>query len=337
MKRRQVTIKDIAKMLNLSKSTVSRALSNAEDISKKTREKVIRKARELDYQPNRSAISLLKGKTNTLGVIIPSFTIHFYARVVSSIQNEALKYGYNIMVCQTNEDYLQEKDNVDILLRSGVDGIALSLSRNTQNVDHILRLRKKGIPVVLFNRIIPGRGFSTVSLDDFNGARKATGYLIQSGRRKIAYIGGPEVILLAKMRREGFEDAMRESSLDIKSEWIFESNFSFEDGFSFAEEMLGRKEHPDAIFCVCDQVAFGVMDCLKRNGIRIPDDIAVAGFTNETVSSLTEPPLTTVSQPMDEMGKKIAGLLIGHIRHFSIHHPPVEHVFSPELVIRSST
>ncbi len=336
MKRRQVTLKEIAKRLDISKSTVSRALSGADDVSPGTRKRVLDTAREMDYQPNITALNLMKGRTNTIGVVIPAFTIPFYARVISSIQNEMLKSGYNVMVCQSNENHEQEVKNIDILIRSGVDGIALSMARDTRGFNHLLKLKKKGIPLILFNRVVKDMGFSTVTVNDLEGARMATNYLVKNGRKRIVFIGGPEGILLARMRRQGYEQILVENGFQVNRDLMFEGDFTYEAGVSFTEVLLRRKIPFDAVFCVCDQVAYGVMDVLKRNRLAIPEQVSVMGFTNETVSSITSPPLTTISQPMDEIGVKVAETLLDHIHHATMDFVPVQVEFDPFLLVRGS-
>jgi len=336
MKRRQVTIKDIAAELGISKSTVSRALGGAEDISKATRERVLYAAESMDYHPNVSALNLIAGKTKTIGVIIPAFTIPFYSRVISALQNEALKSGYNIMVCQSNEDHRQEQKNLDLLVRSGVDGIALSLARDTSRTDHLEKLKARGIPVVLFNRVVENMPISTVTVDDFGGAKRAVEYLISRGRSRIGYIGGPEGILLAQKRRSGYLQALKDAGIEVDERIICDSGFTLEDGKKCTSRILMVQPGIDALFCVCDQVAYGAMERLKEAGIGIPGEIAVVGFTNEAVSALTSPSLTTVSQPMEEIGISVARILLDHIGHYTASYPPVHQVFEPELVVRGS-
>lgn len=337
MKRRQSTLKDIAHELNISKSTVSRALRNANDVSEDTRRLVLATAHKLDYQPNISALNLMKGKTRTLGVCIPSFTIPFYAGAISGFQNEAWAAGYNIMVCQSNENYTQELSNINMLIRSGVDGIALSLSRETANYAHIQKLKQKGIPVVLFNRVVQDIELSTVRVDDYGGAEKLMQHLISQGNKRIAYIGGPSNLMLSQNRQAAYRDVLSAYQLPIEDNLLIESNFTIESGRDCCQRLLQSKVSFDALFCVCDAVAYGAIQVLKEAGLHIPGDVAVAGFTNEIFSEQTSPRLTTVSQPIHQIGQTTAHILIEHINHFSTKYEVQHQTLDTELIIRDST
>jgi DNA-binding LacI/PurR family transcriptional regulator len=336
VKKRPVTIKDIAERLNLSKSTVSRALTDAEDINSETKHCVLEMAKKLKYQPNSSALNLIKGKTNTLGIIIPSFTIPFYATAISGIENYAKVHGYNIIACQSNESYQQEEENINILLRSGVDGIALSLSKETKNFEHLIPLKELGIPVVLFNRVANTEEFSTVTANDYLGAKNAVSFLISRRKRSIAFIGGPQSLLLSKNREKGYRDALIEEGIAQNGKAIVASDFSIESGRKAAKKLLKAFPQMDAIFCICDEVALGVLEELKQQKISVPENIAVVGFTNELVSKYTSPALTTVGQPMFEIGQKTAEILIEHIKHFSVNFNPMHYVFDTKFVDRES-
>lgn len=330
-----ITIKDIAKALNISKSTVSRALRDRYDINPETRKAVMEMAVKMDYRPNKVAQSLKKRKTFTIGVIIPSFTIPFYSSAISGIQGKADEDKYNLLICQSNESYENELKSLETLLDSQVDGIIMSLSRDTGSYDHIERLLAKKVPVVLFNRVVYNLNVSKVTVDDYNGARMIVEHLISLGRKRIAHITGPLNLQMARNRRKGYIDALSSAGIQSDPSLMVEGDFTIEHGFHCAEKLLDSGVLPNAIFCVCDSMAFGVMKSLKNRGYKIPEDIAVAGFTNEHIASLVDPPLTTMSQPVFDIGYNAADLLINQINNSQF--KPEHRELKTHLVIREST
>lgn len=332
---RIVTIKDIAKALNLSKSTVSRALRDRYDINPETRKAVLEMARKMDYRPNKIAQSLKKRRTNTIGVIIPSFTIPFYSYAISGIQGKADSEKYDVLICQSNESYQKELSCLETLLSSQVDGIILSLSRDTGDYFHLQQLVEKSIPIVLFNRVAYTLKLSKVTVDDYHGARTMVEHLLDIGKRRIAHITGPLNLQMARNRRKGYLDALAKAGIKPCDELIIEGDFTIENGVTCCKQLLNLSQPPDAIFCVCDAMAFGVMMEIKKQGLTIPDDIAVGGFTNEHVAPLVDPPLTTISQPVYEIGQNAAELLIHQInnQYFQTEHRELK----TNLIIRGST
>lgn len=307
---KRYTIKDIAQQLNLSKSTVSRALRDSYDVSAKTKQKVMKLVKKLDFEPNAVAMNLRQHKTLTIGVVIPSFRIPFYSTAICGIHEAAANAGYNVMICQNEESYESEIINVNSLIKSRVDGLIISFSKKTSDYDHILKIQRKDFPVVLFNRISDELNLPSVSVDDYESAYDATNYLAKRGCKHIAHITGPDNLKLSQDRKSGFIQCLKDRSLRIRESWIVESDFSIESGKKATEYLLSLPVKPDAIFCVCDAVAFGVMMVLKNKGIRIPQDISVMGYTDEPVAVLVDPPLTTVTQPIFEIGKRAGQLLI---------------------------
>lgn len=330
----KITIELLAQKLNLSKSTISRAFRDSFDINPKTKQRILEAAKELDFEPNSIAKSLREKKTQRIGVIIPSFTIPFYAQAICGIQEIASKEGYTLLICQSDESYEAEMQNVKSLLNSRVDGIIMSLTTETTQYKHILQLHKKDIPVVLFNRIIDIPNTSKVLVDDYDSSYKMTEYLISRGYKNIIYIAGPKNLMLTSNRLKGFRNAMYVGKIELSEESIFYGDFSIESGFKCAEEIL-RKVKPDAIFCSCDNVAFGVIKYLKKRGISVPGDIAVAGYTDEPFAALIDPALTTIRQPIHEIGETAAQLLIKKLKY--PYSKPEVKVLPTELIIREST
>lgn len=330
----KITIEKIAEMLNISKSTVSRAFRDSYDINPETKKMVLEIARELNFEPNSIAQSLRDKRTKRIGVIIPSFTIPFYASAICGIQEIAGSEGYNLLICQSDESYENELFNVKSLIQSRVDGIIMSVSKETTNFNHIVKLRDNGIPIVLFNRTTDVPQVSKVRVDDYKGSYEMTEYLISKGYRNIAYLAGPKNLAITQNRFRGFVDAMSAEKIDINDKAVLYGDFCIESGMERCAQLLSQYK-PDAIYCICDNVAFGVIKYLKENQYKIPEDIAVAGFTDEPVAALIDPPLTTVHQPIKEIGSKAAELLF---KQFKYSNTKPELILLPtELIIRKST
>ena len=333
MNQKKLTIVDIANMLNVSKSTVSRAFRDSYDIHSETKDRILKFAKEINFEPNSIAKSLKEKKTKTIGVLIPSFSIPFYATAICGIQEQVAKNGYNLLICQSNETYADEVIGLKMLVSSRVDGIIMSVSSETVKNNHIVQVKEMGIPVVLFNRTID-LDISKVKVDDYGGSYKMTEHLISRGHKKIFFIAGPSNLILSQQRLSGFKDAMYVNKIDVTENMIFPSNFTIESGRDVATEILSQKDKPDAIFCICDNVAFGVIQYLKEHGYKIPADVAVAGYTDEPVASLIDPPLTTVRQPIKDIGINAAELLFRQLKYSNF--KPVDITMPVQIIIRES-
>jgi DNA-binding LacI/PurR family transcriptional regulator len=336
MKKGQITIKDIANELKISVSTVSRALRDAPEINPATKKIVVDMAKKLNYEPNNVAISLRNSRTHTLGIIVPDLTIHFFASNISGIQDVAAAHGYNVMICLSNESYQTEISNVNTLVTSRVDGILASLSRETANYDHLNNLRAKGIPLVLFDRVSDEVDTSKVIVDDHDGAFMAVEHLIQTGCKRIAHISGPESLSISKTRLKGYLDAMQAYNMEVSDELIVRTNLTENDNYDTAKALIDIPNPPDGIFAITDPVAIRAMVAIKEKGLRIPEDIAVVGFTNAPISTIIEPSLTTVSQPAYSIGQISANLVLDQINNpEEFIHQSV--VLKTELIVRNST
>lgn len=333
---RQITIKDIAKELNISVSTVSRALRGLPDVNSDTRKAVEDLAKKLDYHPNAVALSLVKSKTYTVGIIIPNFVIHFYSSAIGGIQDVLSAAGYNIMICQSNETYKTEVSNVQTLINSRVDGLIVSQSKETQNLDHFKLVLDKHIPLVSFNRTLGSLPASKVEVDDYDGAFNAVEYLIRTGCQRIAHIAGPQNLHISQNRFRGYQDALAKHQIPFREDYVKYCDFSIESGKGSMTELLLLPEIPDAVFVVSDYAAFGVISALKERRINIPDEVSVVGFTDEPFSSLIEPALTTVAQPTYEIGRATAALFLKQVNNPDHLHPETQ-LLKTELRIRNST
>lgn len=338
MKNSQVTIKDIAKTLNISPSTVSRALKDHPDISTATKKAVKKLAEELDYQPNSVALSLRKSKTFTIGIIIPQIVHHFFSTVISGIEDVAYEAGYHVMICQSNESYEREVLNTQALVASRVDGMLVSVAQETDDIKHFQGLISKGIPLVFFDRIVNGLDTSSVVVDDFEGAYHAVEYLLKTGCRRIAHLAGPNNLVNSQSRKKGYEKALDDYNIAPQPGHIVVAGLTIEDGRKACLTLLEQETMPDAIFAANDPLALGAMQVLKEKGISIPEQVSIIGFSNEPMTSLMDPAMTTVAQPGFEMGQLAARLLLEEIVNSNDgQQKTVTKELTTELVIRNST
>jgi len=330
------TIKDIAKRLNLSASTVSRALRDLPDVKPETMKAVKELAKEWNYQPNPIAQGLVKKKSYNIGVIIPDFMIHFYAEALSGIYKVANDAGYNVMVCQTNETYNNELKSLRTLVSSRVDGLIVAISKETHDFDHLNSLNLSKTPLVVFNRVSNKIGASKVVFDDLKSGYKATRHLIDCGCKNIAHIAGPDNLQLSEDRKEGYKNALEKCGLKYDEELVVSCDFSLENGKEAMEKIIQTGKKVDGIFTVCDAAAYGAMAVLKSAGYKIPEDVSVIGFTNEPFAKLIEPSLSTISQPSYEIGETATHLLLKHIEN-KVEFVPETRILETELIERNSS
>ncbi|MGF1635747.1 MAG: LacI family DNA-binding transcriptional regulator [Cyclobacteriaceae bacterium] len=310
MSSEQITIKDIAKKLNIAPSTVSRALKDHPDISSATKKAVADLAEQLDYQPNTVAQNLRKSKTFTIGVIVPEIVHYFFSSVISGIEDVAYSSGYHVMICQSNELLEREKMNANALMASRVDGLLVSISKETENANHFLSLQKRGIPIVQFDRCLPSLNTSSVVVDDYEGALHATEHLIQKGCKRIAHLMAPSNLEISKERARGYQKALQNYQIEYDPELSVQGD-SFKSGYKAALKLLNSDKNPDAFFAVNDLAAIGAMKAIKSKGLRIPEDVAIVGFSDDpTITELMDPPLTSVLQPGFEMGMLATRMLL---------------------------
>jgi len=336
----QITIKDIARELGISPSTVSRALKDHPDISTATKKAVNELAQKLNYQPNIVALSLRSKKTNTLGVVIPEVVHFFFSTVINGIESVAHQAGYSVILAQSRESAKVEAGSLKTMFNSRVDGILLSISRETTDVEHIEWIMKRGMPLVFFDRKYDMPSVSSVTVDDYAGAKKAVKHLIDQGNKKIMHIKGPSHLLITVDRYRGYADALKEAGIPEDTNLLF----SCETGEigEACEEIKKRlpKEQPEAIFASTDPLAIGAIKGIKEMGLSVPNDIAVAGFSNWQNGEFMQPTLTTVDQPGFEMGQEAAKLLISQIEQKmkdKLDPVPVSKVLDTKLIVRESS
>ncbi|WP_456422302.1 LacI family DNA-binding transcriptional regulator [Lutibacter sp.] len=334
----RITLKKIAKEFGVSISTVSKALKDSHEISEETREKIKAFADYYNYKPNSLALQLRNQKTSVIGVIIPEIVHHFFSTVINGIEQYANEKGYNVMVCLSNESYKKEVSNFTVLTNGSVDGLIVSIARETQEnkvYKHFDAIISDDFPLVLFDRIIDELKCDKVIIDDIGGAHKATNHLIEIGAKRIALITTQDYITVGSLRKQGYLKALKTSGITIEENLIYKIDDT-QDLYKQIEKVIQVKNPPDAILAVNEIYAAIALKIAKEKGLSIPKDIAIIGFTSGLISEFTDPPLTSVVQHGDLMGKQAAELLINRIENTA----PSEYqkvVISSNLKIRKST
>jgi LacI family transcriptional regulator len=334
----RVTIKDLAKRMNLSVSTISRALHNHPSIGAETTKEVWKLAKQLGYFPNSVASNLRRRKTNMIGVIVPRIDITFHSYVISGVEEVAYKLGYNVTIYQSRDSLEREIAITSILQTNMVAGIIACLALETRNCNHFSRFNSLKVPLVFYDRVSNDLEASKVIIDDFDAASRVTQHLIDTGCRKIAHIAGCQTTSIFASRLEGYKAALIRNNLSYDPALVYcTSNLTYEEGAKGARKLLKLPELPDGIFCANDYTAIGAIQAIKKANLKIPDDIAVAGFSNYPVSTIIEPALTTIDDRAFEMGKTAARMLIRQIEERDANIASETIVIKTDLIVREST
>jgi LacI family transcriptional regulator len=334
----RVTIKDLAKRMNLSVSTISRALHNNPSIGAETTKEVWKLAKQLGYFPNSVASNLRRRKTNMIGVIVPRIDITFHSYVISGVEEVAYKLGYNVTIYQSRDSLEREIAITSILQTNMVAGIIACLALETRNCNHFSRFNSLKVPLVFYDRVSNDLEASKVIIDDFDAASRVTQHLIDTGCRKIAHIAGCQTTSIFASRLEGYKAALIRNNLPYDPAMVYcTSNLTYEEGAKGARKLLKLPELPDGIFCANDYTAIGAIQVIKKANLKIPDDIAVAGFSNYPVSTIIEPALTTIDDRAFEMGKTAARMLIRQIEERDANIASETIVLKTDLIVREST
>ena len=334
---KKATVHDIALKLGVTASTVSRALNDHPRISAVTKKLVLKTAKEFNYQPNNIAAALRMGKSRLIGIIVPTANRNFFSSVVRGIEEIADSLGYKVILCQSYEIYEKEVQTINALLNARVDGIIVSIGKNTEKFDHFKSVIDKGIPLVLFDRITDLLEVNQVVIDDYMAAYKSVEHLIQQGYGRIAHFTNPKKINIYKERFRGYLDALKENGIPFDPELIIESNMQLEDGQQSVKSMLAKGLDFDAIFSASDYAAMGAMQILKENNVEVPGDVGIVGFGNEPFTSFTSPALSTVDQMSIAMGHVTAELFFDLLKADPKKVIPQKVVLKPELIIRASS
>lgn len=309
-----VTIKDLAKRLNISVSTVSRALRNTSDINPITKRAILDLAKELNYEPNVMAQGLVKRKTKIIGVIVPVIHSNYFSQALSGMTEVATEFDYHLMFCQSNESAQEEIRCIKKLLACHVDGLLISVSKDTANSVELEKVKKMEVPIVMFDRTLPDFACNKVVVNEYEGAFRAVEHLIKQGCKRIAHVAGPLNTSVSLNRMNGYLDALTKYRLDHDKKLIYRCEAFEENAVEAIKKILRQKPLPDGIFFINDLSAIAAIKYMKKKGIKIPDDIRIAAFNDDPASDMIEPSLTTVMQPGYEVGKLAMRMVVDEIK-----------------------
>jgi len=334
---KQVTITDIARSLNTTVSTVSRALSNHPSIGVEMKKKVEEAARKLNYRPNVLAANLRRGNTKTIGMIVPLINRHFFANVIAGVDEVLHREGYNLLICQTSESLQREKEVIENLIQNRIEGIVMSLSKESFVSNHIKKVLDYGIPLVQFDRVSADLDVNKVVNDNFNGSYGAVSHLIEQGCRRIAHFGGMFPINIYSERLRGYKQALADSGLNFDNSLIFENVLTQEDGYALTINLLQSDSCPDGLFSASDMSALGALLAVNKYGSTLKKHLRIAGYANEPFTEFTCPSLTSVEQHSVEMGRAAATMLLDEINHSSAERIHKTVTIPAQLFIRNSS
>lgn len=306
---KNLTIKEFSKLINVSISTISRAFNDKYDIHPDTKKMILEKAQELGYSPNPIAQRLIQHQSKMIGVVVPEFVNAFFPKVIMGIQSVMEEAGYQVLIMSSNESAQKELENVKTLERNLIDGLIISLTKETRDISYFKSLQAKHVPIVQFNRVNQKLETPKIIFDDYTWAFHATEHLIQEGYKNIYHFSGPQNLILSHSRCKGYKEAMAKYGLSFQDK-IVEAGIFMEDGMRMAEQLIAANTLPDAVFCFNDPVAIGAMELFKEKGYRIPDDIAFVGFTESRIAMHMTPALTSVEQPSTLIGETAAATLL---------------------------
>lgn len=311
---KHTSLKDLARVLGVSIPTVSRALKDSPDISRDLCERAKRLAQEMNYRPNPFAMSLRKNTPRIIGVIVPDIVTHFFASILSGIEDTAVANGYFVIITTSHESYEHEKRNIENLVNMRVEGIIACLSQETTDYSHWAALADINMPLILFDRVCLTDRFSSVVADGEQSARAATQHLLDTGSRRVAFIGGANHLDIVKRRKHGYLEALRDNRIPIEKELVVCRKIDYEEGKAATESLLALPQPPDAILAMNDTLAFAAIEVLKSHGLRIPQDVALIGYTDEQHANYVEPKLSAVCHQTYQMGQTACHLLIDRLK-----------------------
>lgn len=311
MKNQKYTsLKDIAQVLGVSIPTISRALKDSPEISRELCAKAKELAKEMNYRPNPFALSLRKNAPRIIGVVVPDIVTHFFASILNGIENMAVRNGYFVIITTSHESYENEKRNIENLVNMRVEGIIACLSQETTDYSHFATLKDINMPLILFDRVCLIDQFSSVVADGEYSAQIATQHLLDNGSKRVAFIGGANHLDIVKKRKHGYLEALRSNHIPIEKELVVCRKIDYEEGKIATETLLSLPNPPDAILAMNDTLAFAAIEVIKSHGLRIPDDIAIMGYTDEQHANYIEPKLSAISHQTYKMGETACQLLI---------------------------
>ncbi|AUS04347.1 LacI family DNA-binding transcriptional regulator [Pseudotamlana carrageenivorans] len=336
--KKKTTIYDIAKKLDITAATVSRALNDNPKISVATRKLVLETAREMNYEQNRLAKALKSGKSYNVGVVVPRINTNFFGSVIRGIEETLYPEGYHIIICQSHDDERIETSNINSLLNLQVDGILMSIPNIQRDNDDLYNsVLKENIPLIFFDRRKDINGVSSVTIDDFKGAYEATQHLIDQGYKRIAHISNDRRLQIFNNRYLGYKQAVIDNGLEFNENLVIEAFSKVEEGRRVAKTFLEMDNPPDGIFSASDFSALGAIKEIKDHGLRVPEDMGVIGFSNEPFTELMELSITSVDQSPIEMGKLAAEVFLEEVNNSKNIRSQKKVVLDPQLIIRQSS
>lgn len=334
---REITIYDIAKALDISAATVSRALKSHPAINGNTRKKVLAKAEEMGYRSNHFASNLRKSKTNTIGVIIPRLNSHFVSTALAAMEKVASDNGYNIIISQSMESASKEIVNAQTMFNNRVDGLLVSLAYDTNSYEHFNKFTSKGIPVIFFDRVFENSENVSIVIDNYRNAYDVTKHLLQQGCKHIMHITANLKRNVYSERFSGYKQALTDAGIKYSDQLLLYCDLGEQSSAEAAEKILKMKKLPDGLFAANDICAASCMKILKQHGLDIPGDIAVAGFNNDLISRMVEPNITTVDYPAYQMGEAAATYMINHLNGITNLQLTNKVILKSDLIIRGSS
>ena len=334
---KEVTIYDIAQKLNISAATVSRGLKDHPGINKNTKKKILAAAAEMGYRSNSFASSLRTKRGNVIGVIVPRLNSNFMSDVIAGIEKVVNESGYNLFISQSLETMEKEVSNAKAMFNNRVDGLLVSLAYNTDNIDHFEAFIKREIPVIFFDRVVEHEHCPSIFIDNYKAAYNITAHLIEQGCKRIMHISGNQLRNVYRDRFNGYKKALEDHQIAFDDDLLIVNDLSAQAGTEAAQQILQMAVRPDGVFVSNDLCAISCMQVLKSEGIKIPEDIAFAGFNNDPTSCVIEPNLTTIDYKGYEMGEVAAKVLIGHLDRNNDLQQTHSLILRSELIVRDSS
>lgn len=334
MKQHRTSLKDLAAELGVSIATVSRALRSSPEIGKEMQQRVKDLAKKLNYRPNPFAQSLRKEAPKIIGVVVPNLVTHYYAAVLDGIEEEAHRAGYSVISANSHEDFEDEKQAVNNFIGLHVEGIIACLAQTTTDYSHFEEISEMGIPLVFFGRTCLTDRFSCVTANGDEAAQLATQHLIDTGSRRIAFIGGPNHLDMVRRRKHGYLEALRENHIEIDREMVICGKIDYQFALQAVEQLLKREHRPDAILAFNDIITFAAFTAIKNCGLRIPDDVALIGFTDDVHAAYVTPRMSAIEDQSRLMGITACQLLLKNINGDS---SVYKEIVPQQLVIRETS
>lgn len=330
-------MKDVAKATGLSLATVSRVFNGSEKVTEKTRKTVLKAAEKLNFRPNKMAAALRSGKSRTIGVVVPIIDIDVFSSAIKSIESYLREAGYHIIICQSEELLEKEGQILENLLNLQVDGVIISVSKETLNMNHMQELQDAGISIVLFDRRLELENVNSVIINNFSGAYRATTHLIEQGCRRILHLAGKSSVSIFRERQRGYESALKDHGLPVDEHYVFPLDLESEASLDHLRYLLQQDPAPDGIFAHGDYYAFGALNILKELNLRVPEDVAIIGFGDSPFCAYLTPPLSSVNQRNEDIGRMAAEIMLQELNEADHARVASQSMIPPEVIIRASS